>query len=139
MTKLKSLIIGKVKDKASIGKARLVHSFSSNAVKYIHLALLKSTTHTCNKPPNSKYVSDVISYSNSRYAPAAFAAALWRLRVTKNAFVAAKSLIVIHKLIKASRDKFDQGLDRGRNHLKLNEFSDKSSNLTLELSQWIRW
>ncbi|CAE6094258.1 unnamed protein product [Arabidopsis arenosa] len=138
MSELKTRIIGKFKDKASIGKARLVHSFSSTAVKYIHLALLKSTTHTSNKPPNSDYVSDVISYSNSRYAPAAFAAALWRLRVTKNAIVATKSLIVIHKLIKSSRDNFE-GLDRDRNNLKLNEFSDKSSTLALELSQWIRW
>lgn len=134
----KTHIIGKFKDKASIGKARLVHSFGSTAVKYIHLALLKSTTRTPNKPPNSDYVSAVISYSNSRYAPAAFSAALWRLRVTKNAIVATKSLIVIHKLIKSSRDKFE-GLGHGRNNLKLNEFSDKSSNLTLELSQWIRW
>lgn len=138
MPKLKSLIVGKVKDKALIGKTRLVHSFSPNAVKYIHLALLKSTTHTSNKPPNSNYVSDIISYSNSRYAPVAFAASMWRLRVTKNAFVAIKSLIVFHKLIKSSRDKFE-GLDHGRNNLKLNDFSDKSSNLTLEISQWVRW
>ncbi|ESQ40988.1 hypothetical protein EUTSA_v10013869mg [Eutrema salsugineum] len=138
MTKLKSLIIGKVKDKASIGKVRLFHSFSSKAVKNIHLALLKSTTHTCHKPPDSNYVSDVISYSNSRHGPAAFAAVMWRLRVTKDAFVATKSLIVFHKLIKSSRDNF-QGLDRGRNNLKLNDFSDVSSNLTIELSRWVKW
>ncbi|KAL1209035.1 putative clathrin assembly protein [Cardamine amara subsp. amara] len=138
MAKLKSLIVAKVKDKASICKVRLVHSFSSNNVKNIHLALLKSTTHTSNKPPNSNYVSALISYTNSRYAPAAFAAVLWRLRLTKNAFVAIKSLIVFHNLIKSSRDNFD-GIDHGRNNLKLNDFSDKSSNLTLEISQWVRW
>lgn len=138
MPKLKALIIGKVKDKASIGKVRLFHSFSSKAVRYIHLALLKSTTHTSHKPPNSDYVSDVVSYSNSRHGPAAFAAALWRLRVTKNAFVATKTLIVFHKLIKSSRAMFG-GLDRDQNNLKLNDFTDKSSNLTLELSQWVRW
>ncbi|EOA20878.1 hypothetical protein CARUB_v10001215mg [Capsella rubella] len=138
MQELKALFIGKVKDKASLGKARLVHSFSSNSVKNIHLALLKSTTHTSHKPPNSDYVSDVISYSNSRYAPAALAAALWRIRVTKNAFVANKSLIVLHKLIKSSRDRFE-GLDHGWNKLKLREFWDKSSSLAQELSQWVRW
>ncbi|CAN8299046.1 unnamed protein product [Cochlearia groenlandica] len=138
MLKLKSLIIGKVKDKVSIGKAKLVHSFGSNAVKYIHLALLKSTTHPPHKPPNSNYVSDVVSYSNSRYSPAAFAAVMWRLRVTKDAFVATKSLIVFHKLIKSSRDKF-QGFDRNRNNLKLNDFSDTSSNLAIQLSRWVKW
>ncbi|CAH2073251.1 unnamed protein product [Thlaspi arvense] len=138
MAKLKYLIIGKVKDKASIGKARLFHSFSSNAVKYIHLALLKSTTHTSHKPPDSNYVSDVISYSNSRHGPAAFAAVMWRLRVTKNAFVATKSLIVFHKLIKSSTDKFE-GLGHSWINLKLNDFSDVSSNLTIELSRWVKW
>ncbi|KFK25315.1 hypothetical protein AALP_AA8G096800 [Arabis alpina] len=138
MPKLKALIIGKVKDKASIGKARLLHSFSSKAVKYINLALLKSTTHNPYKPPRIDYVSAVVSYSNSPHGPAAFAAALWRLRVTKNAFVATKTLIVFHKLIKSSRDMFG-GFDRGQNNLKLNDFTDKSSKLTLELSQWVRW
>ncbi|XP_010422846.1 PREDICTED: putative clathrin assembly protein At5g10410 [Camelina sativa] len=138
MPEFKALLFGKVKDKASIGKARLVHSFSSNSVKNIHLALLKSTTHSHRKPPDSDYVSDVISYSNSRYAPAAFAAALWRIRVTKNAFVANKSLIVLHKLIKSSRDTFE-GLDPRWNNLKLREFWDKSSSLAQELSHWVRW
>lgn len=138
MAKLKSLIIGKVKDKASICKASLFYSFSSKSVRYIHLALLKSTTHTSHKPPDSNYISDVVSYSNGRHAPVAFAAVMWRLQVTKNAFVAIKSLIVFHILIKSSRYKFE-GLDRGRNSLKLNDFSDKSSNLTIELSPWIIW
>lgn len=138
MAKLKSLIIGKVKDKASICKVILFHSFSSKAVKYIHLALLKSTTHTSHKPPDRNYISDVVSYSNSRHGPAAFAAVMWRLQATKNAFVAIKSLIVFHKLIKSSRDKFE-GLEHGRNSLKLNDFSDKSSNLTIELSRWVIW
>ncbi|CAH8281563.1 unnamed protein product [Eruca vesicaria subsp. sativa] len=138
MLKLKSLIIGKVKDKASICKARLFHSFSSRAVTYIHLALLKSTTHTSHKPPDSNYISDVVSYSNSPYGPAAFSAVMWRLHVTKNAFVAIKSLIVFHELIKSSKDKFE-GLDRGRNSLKLNDFSDTTSDLTIELSRWVIW
>ncbi|CAF2353139.1 hypothetical protein HID58_039420 [Brassica napus] len=138
MAKLKSLIIGKVKDKASICKASLFYSFSSKSVKYIHLALLKSTTHTSHKPPDSNYISDVVSYSNGRHAPVAFGAVMWRLQVTKNAFVAIKSLIVFHILIKSSRYKFE-GLDRGRNSLKLNDFSDLSSNLTIELSPWIIW
>lgn len=138
MPTLKALIIGKVKDKASIFKVRFFHSFSSKSVRYIHLALLKSTTHTSHKPPNSDYVSAVVSYSNSPYGLAAFAAALWRLRITKDAFVATKTLIVFHKLIKSSRDMFG-GFDHGQNNLKLNDFTDKSSNLTLELSQWVRW
>uniref|UniRef100_A0A1J3IXR1 Putative clathrin assembly protein n=2 Tax=Noccaea caerulescens TaxID=107243 RepID=A0A1J3IXR1_NOCCA len=138
MVKLKAFIIGKVKDKASIGKVQLIHSFSSKSVRYIHLALLKSTTHSSHKPPDSNYVSDVLSYSNSRYSPAAFAAVMSRLRVTKNAFVAAKSLIVYHKLMKSSTDKFE-GFDRGRHNLKLNDFLDKSSNLTVELSRWVNW
>lgn len=138
MAKLKSLIIGKVKDKASICKASLFYSFSSKSVKYIHLALLKSTTHTSHKPPDSNYISDVVSYSNGRHAPVAFGAVMWRLQVTKNAFVAIKSLIVFHILIKSSRYKFE-GLDRGRNSLELNDFSDLSSNLTIELSPWIIW
>ncbi|CAA7027188.1 unnamed protein product [Microthlaspi erraticum] len=138
MVELKAFIIGKVKDKASIGKVQLIHSFSSTSVRYIHLALLKSTTHSSHKPPDSNYVSAVLSYSNSRYSPAAFAAVMWRLRVTKNAFVATKSLIVYHKLMKSSPDKFE-GFDRGRSNLKLNDFLDKSSSLTVELSRWIKW
>ncbi|VVB00448.1 unnamed protein product [Arabis nemorensis] len=58
--------------------------------------------------------------------------------VTKNAFVATKTFIVFHKLIKSSRDMFG-GLDCGLNNLKLNDFTDKSFYLTLELSQWARW
>ncbi|KAJ0265966.1 putative clathrin assembly protein [Hirschfeldia incana] len=138
MAKIKSLIIGKVKDKASICKAILFHSFSSKSVKYIHLALLKSTTHNSHKPPDCNYISDVVSYSNSRHGPAAFAAVMWRLQATKNVFVAIKSLIVFHKLIKSSRGTCE-GLDHGRNSLKLNEFSDKSSSLTIELSRWVIW
>ncbi|VVB13950.1 unnamed protein product [Arabis nemorensis] len=140
MPTLKALIIGKVKDKASISKVRLFHSFSSKSVRYIHLALLKSTTHTSHKPPNCDYVSAVVSYSNSPYGPAAFAAVLWRLRVTKDALVATKTLIVFHKLIKSSRATFG-GFDRDRcqNNLKLNDFSNKSSYFTLELSQWVGW
>ncbi|KAF8115795.1 hypothetical protein N665_0025s0243 [Sinapis alba] len=137
MAKLKSLVVGKLKDKASKWKVILFHSFSSNPVKYIHLALLKSTTHN-HKPPDSNYISDVVSYSNSCYGPAAFTAVMWRLQVTKNAFVAIKSLIVFHKLIKSSGNKFE-GFDRGRNCLKLNDFSDNSSSLTIELSRWIIW
>ncbi|XP_010519296.1 PREDICTED: putative clathrin assembly protein At5g10410 [Tarenaya hassleriana] len=146
MAKLKSLI-GKLKDKASEGKAGMVHALRPNT-RSLHLALLKSTTHNCTKPPADDCVAAVISYSGSRrYAPATVSAVLSRLQDTRDACVAAKSLIILHKIIKP-----DHNLNRefyikdhhfiyseGRNNLKINNFRDHSSHLTLELSPWIRW
>ncbi|XP_010523316.1 PREDICTED: putative clathrin assembly protein At5g10410 [Tarenaya hassleriana] len=125
MTKLKRLL-GKFKDRASEGKAVAVHAFRPNT-KSLHLALLKSTNHNYDNPPDDDYVAAVVSYSGSRRY--------------------GQSLIVLHKLIKPEHgfngEIYIQGhhlfFTEGRNNLKLNNFRDESSHLTLELSPWIRW
>lgn len=63
-----------------------------------------------------------------------------RLHSTRNSFVAFKSLIIIHNVIKqGSFILLDKLLVGGRNYLNLSSFQDNTSTEAINLSFWVRW
>ncbi|KAJ4887604.1 putative clathrin assembly protein [Raphanus sativus] len=89
---------GLLKDEASQMKLNVVHLCSSENAKTIDLALLKATTHTSYEPPSDKYVNLLQSTVDTHYGPETIAAVVQRLRLTTDVCVAAKCLILLHKM-----------------------------------------
>ncbi|KAL0686402.1 hypothetical protein Bca4012_053250 [Brassica carinata] len=100
---------GILKDEASQMKLNMVHLCSSENAKTIDLALLKATTHTSHKPPSDKYVNLLQSTVDTRYGPETIAAVVERLRLTTDVCVAAKCLILLHKMSKSENGHKGEG------------------------------
>ncbi|EOA33328.1 hypothetical protein CARUB_v10022104mg [Capsella rubella] len=145
---------GKLKDEASQMKLNMVHLCGSENAKTIDVALLKATSHTSQKPPSDKYVAFLQSTADTCYGPDTVAAILQRLRVTTDVCVAAKCLILLHKMIKSEyvyngedslgRDSNNNShraliYNQGGSNLKLNDLNVYSSRFTRELSPWVLW
>ncbi|CAL9244952.1 unnamed protein product [Arabidopsis halleri] len=142
---------GILKDEASQMKLNVVHLCSSVNAKTIDLALLKATSHTSHNPPSDKYVTFLQSTVDTCYGPETVAAILHRLRLTTDVCVAAKCLILLHKMIKAEsgyngedslRDSNSHRTliyNQGGSNLKLNDLNVNSSRFTRELTPWVQW
>ncbi|CAF1922032.1 unnamed protein product, partial [Brassica oleracea var. botrytis] len=139
-----------LKDEASQMKLNVVHLCSSENAKTIDLALLKATTHTSHKPPSDKYVNLLQSTVDTRYGPETIAAVVERLRLTTDVCVAAKCLILLHKMSKSENGHKGEGsvvrvtnrsliYNEGGRHLKLNDLNVDSSRFTRELYPWVQW
>lgn len=142
---------GILKDEASQMKLNVVHLCSSVNAKTIDLALLKATSHTSHNPPSDKYVTFLQSTIDTCYGPETVAAILHRLRLTTDACVAAKCLILLHKMIKTESGYNGEDnlrdcnshrtliYNQGGSNLKLNSLNGNSSRFTRELSPWVQW
>ncbi|XP_039066757.1 putative clathrin assembly protein At4g40080 [Hibiscus syriacus] len=135
--------IGIIKDKASQSKAALI---SNPKTLFLHLALLRSTTHDPFTPPNPRHLAALLSFGHSSRATASTAveALMDRLQTTRDAAVAIKCLIAVHHIIKRGSFILQDQLSvypstGGRNYLKLSNFRDDTTPLTWELSSWVRW
>ncbi|CAA7034700.1 unnamed protein product [Microthlaspi erraticum] len=133
-------------------KLNVVHLCSSNNDKIIDVALFKATSHTSHDPPATKYVTFLQSVVDKSYGPQAIAATVQRLRLTADVCVAAKCLILLHKMTKSSENGHNgEGssrgnythraliYDQGGSNLKLNDLNVNSSRFTRELSPWVEW
>ncbi|KAG7539296.1 ENTH/VHS [Arabidopsis suecica] len=142
---------GILKDEASQMKLNVVHLCSSVNAKTIDLALLKATSHTSHNPPSDKYVTFLQSTVDTCYGPETVSAILHRLRLTTDVCVAAKCLILLHKMIKAESGYNEEDslrdsnshrtliYNQGGSNLKLNDLNVNSSRFTRELSPWVQW
>ncbi|CAD5335910.1 unnamed protein product [Arabidopsis thaliana] len=142
---------GILKDEASQMKLNVVHLCSSVNAKTIDLALLKATSHTSNNPPSDKYVTFLQSTIDTCYGPDIVDAILHRLRVTTDVCVAAKCLILLHKMVKSEsgyngEDSLRNNINhrtliytQGGSNLKLNDLNVNSSRFTRELTPWVQW
>ncbi|KAJ1398542.1 hypothetical protein SESBI_31021 [Sesbania bispinosa] len=139
MRKLKEVIIGIIKDKASQSKAAILS-------KRTTLSLLRATTHDSFTPPTHKHLSTLLSSGDGSRATASTAVELLmdRLQTTQNSAVALKCLIAVHHIIKHGtfilRDQLSvYPYTGGRNYLNLSNFRDKTTPVSWELSFWVRW
>lgn len=142
---------GVLKDEGSQMKLNMVHLCGSENAKTIDLALVKATSHTSHNPPLDKYVAFLQSTIDTCYGPQTVAAIVQRLRLTRDVCVAAKCLILLHKMIKSEHGyNGEDSLRENSNHrnliynqggskLKLNDLNVNSSRFTRELSPWVQW
>ncbi|XP_018435557.2 putative clathrin assembly protein At5g65370 [Raphanus sativus] len=140
---------GLLKDEASQMKLNVVHLCSSENAKTIDLALLKATTHTSYEPPSDKYVNLLQSTVDTHYGPETIAAVVQRLRLTTDVCVAAKCLILLHKMSTSESGHKGEGsvhatnrnliYNQGGRHLKLNNLNGDSSRFNRELYPWVQW
>lgn len=141
---------GILKDEASQMRLNVVHLCSSEDVKNIDLAILKATSHTSHEPPSDKYVIFLQQTVDKCYGPEPIVAIVQRLCLTMDVCVAAKCLILLHKMIKSANVYNGEDSSRGNNNhrtliynqrskLKLNDLNVDSSRFTRELSPWVKW
>ncbi|ESQ31329.1 hypothetical protein EUTSA_v10005617mg [Eutrema salsugineum] len=142
---------GILKDEASQMKLNMVHLCSSENAKTIDLALLKATTHTPHEPPSDKYVTFLQSTVDTCYGLETVVAIVKRLRLTTDVCVAAKCLILLHKMIKSENGYKGENSRRGNpshrtliynqggSNLILNDLKVDSSSFTTELYPWVQW
>ncbi|KAM5577121.1 putative clathrin assembly protein [Rosa sericea] len=151
-TKLKDLLMGAIKDKASQSKAAILSTLNTAASstpqssQSLHLALLRATTHDPFSPPPAKHLATLLSFGHSSRATASAAieALMDRLQTTQNSSVALKCLIAVHHIVKYGSFILQDQLSvfpstGGRNYLKLSNFRDNSSPISWDLSSWVRW
>uniref|UniRef100_A0A7C9CIL3 ENTH domain-containing protein n=1 Tax=Opuntia streptacantha TaxID=393608 RepID=A0A7C9CIL3_OPUST len=137
-------IIGKVKDKASIGKAALLSRNQTTAA--LRLTILRATTHEADLPPSDHHLAAILSAGDGPRASAAVVidSLMRRLHKTSSSAVALKCLLALHVIVRRGSFILHDQLSiypsaGGRNYLKLSDFRDNSSPTTWELSTWIRW
>ncbi|XP_004288460.1 PREDICTED: putative clathrin assembly protein At4g40080 [Fragaria vesca subsp. vesca] len=150
-TKLKDLLMGAIKDKASQSKAAILSKLNTDACsplssQSLHLTLLRATTHDPFSPPPAKHLATLLSFGHSSRATASAAieALMDRLQTTQNSSVALKCLIAVHHIVKYGSFILQDQLSvfpsaGGRNYLKLSNFRDNSSPISWDLSSWVRW
>ncbi|KAK4760899.1 hypothetical protein SAY87_005792 [Trapa incisa] len=135
------IIVGKIKDKASQGKAKL-----SPLSKPHEGALLRATTHDPTTLPEEKHLSELLSYGHRSRATASSVveSLMDRLQNTGDASVALKCLLAVHQIIRRGTFILQDQLSifpasGGRNYLNLSNFRDDKSPFTWEISAWVRW
>ncbi|MFS8009573.1 putative ANTH domain, ENTH domain-containing protein [Helianthus anomalus] len=135
-------LIGTIKDNLSLSKLTL----SKPTTSYLHIAVLRTTTHSPTTPPTDHHLTTLLTLGDSSRATASIIihSLTTRLHRTKNTYVALKCLFTVHVII--TRGPFilkDQlavfPSANGHNNLKLSNFRDKSSAATWILSAWVRW
>lgn len=146
--KLKDLL-GMMKDRASQGKAALLHSSGQGgdgSTLSFHLPLLRATTHDPLAPPKPKHLDLLLSAGHSSRATASLLvlALMDRLQSTRDASVAAKCLIAVHRIVHRGSFILQDQLSvypatGGRNYLNLSKFRDETTPFMWELSSWVRW
>lgn len=135
--------IGIVKDKVSLSKIALL---SNPHTLSLHVAVLRTTTHSPSTPPNHHHLATFLSLGDSSRATASVLihSLMNRLHRTNDSYVALKCLFTIHQIIKQGsfilRDQLSAFRSTGgRNNLKLSGFRDGTSATTWVLSAWVRW
>nr|GMD94739.1 putative clathrin assembly protein At4g40080 [Ipomoea batatas] len=135
--RLRELISGALKDKASLIKATLT---TKRAVSSVRVAVIRATTHASASPPPDHRVGAILDLGN-RSVPvicACVGAITDRLHRTRDPFVALKCLYVLHSLIVKGSLSFYPAAG-GHNSLNLSDFTTRSGGESRELSPWVRW
>lgn len=98
ITKMRDLI-GIVKDKVSLSKLALI---SKPNTLSLHIAVLRTTSHTPSTPPNDHHITTLLSLGDSSRATASVLihSLMNRLHRTNDSYVALKCLFTIHHIIK---------------------------------------
>ncbi|GAV83243.1 ANTH domain-containing protein [Cephalotus follicularis] len=137
------ILIGFMKDKASIIKATLSTKRNTSA---IHRKILQATTHGECAPPSDHRVTTILSLGHGSHLAvrASIETLMDRLRATHDATVALKSLFIIHNILSKGSFILQQQLSiylscGGYNSLNLSNFRDDLDPETWELSSWVRW
>ncbi|KAI3794491.1 hypothetical protein L1987_37123 [Smallanthus sonchifolius] len=135
--------IGIIKDNLTLSKLTL---FSNPTTSYLHIAVLRTTSHSPSTPPNDHHLATILSLGDSSRATAStiIHSLITRLHRTSNSLVALKCLLTIHHIIKRGPFILKDHLrtirsTNGRNNLKLSSFRDGSSPATWALSAWVWW
>ncbi|XP_074280121.1 putative clathrin assembly protein At4g40080 [Silene latifolia] len=123
----KSLLVGILKDKISLLKATLRLTTPS-----LHVAVLRATSHIPDHAPT-------LTLSNNAHLPTLLHALLHRVNHTSDAYVALKSLLLIHHLISRNPDSLGPTSGSPPLFARLSTFRDQSDDDTWEISNWIRW
>ncbi|CAH1429223.1 unnamed protein product [Lactuca virosa] len=136
-------LIGIVKDKISLSKLALL---SKPQTLSLHVAVLRTTSHSPSTPPNDHHLAALLSLGDSSRATASIIihSIMNRLHRTNDSYVALKCLLTIHHIIKRGPFILKDQLSvfssaGGRNNLKLSGFRDGASATTWVLSAWVRW
>ncbi|XP_019156803.1 PREDICTED: putative clathrin assembly protein At4g40080 [Ipomoea nil] len=137
--RLRELISGALKDKASLIKASLT---TKRAVSSVRVAVIRATTHASASPPPDHRVAAILDLGD-RSVPV-ICAITDRLHRTRDPFVALKCLYVLHSLIVKGSLPFKDHLSfypaaGGHNSLNLSGFAASSGGESRELSPWVRW
>lgn len=121
-------VIGAVKDRTSIGLAKVS---SSSSLCDLEVAIVKATRHGPN-PPNQCYVAEILSLTSySRpMVNSCIRIVARRLNRTKNWVVALKALLLIQRLLSQGGTAFEQEIffttRRGTRFLNMCDFRDSS-------------
>ncbi|KAI3747510.1 hypothetical protein L6452_09969 [Arctium lappa] len=136
-------LIGILKDKLSLSKLTLL---SNSQTLSLHLAVLRTTSHSPSTPPHHHHLTTLLSLGNTSRATAntLILSLIHRLHRTTNSHVALKCLLTIHHIINQGpfilKDQLSSLHPNGRrNYLKLSDFRDAASPATWALSAWVRW
>eukprot|EP00249_Psilotum_nudum_P015585 c25410_g1_i2 orf=1003-2697(-) len=132
--------LGAIKDSTTVQLAKVNSDY-----KDLDIALVKATNHVeC--PPKEKHIRIIFAATSSmrpRADVAYFIHAIGRrLAKTHNWAVAAKSLIVVHRILREGDPTFREDLinySHTRGHiLNLSHFKDDSSPIAWDYSAWVR-
>ncbi|KAI3964204.1 hypothetical protein MKX01_025014 [Papaver californicum] len=117
------LVVGSVKDQASISKAMIYRK--DGYLSDIDIAILRATTHD-QLPIDDKQLHEIL-FLVSNSSPSSISIPYLsrkisnRLRKTKNHFVALKMLLLVHRLLRGGDRKFEQGFRKSHlnGHLEI--------------------
>ncbi|PKA56134.1 Putative clathrin assembly protein [Apostasia shenzhenica] len=143
------LLVGAVKDTASVTKATLLSSSTSSYAAAADLAVLRATAHhPPSSPPHPRHIAALLLFGDgARPAATALAASLSaRLLSTRDSSVALKSLLCLHLLLRSApfilldQLTFSLYARHGRRSpLLLSSFPLGSDPLSWSLSSCVRW
>ncbi|KAI3936904.1 hypothetical protein MKW92_024141 [Papaver armeniacum] len=117
------LVLGSVKDQASISKAMIYRK--DGYLSDIEIAILRATSHD-EHPIDDKQLHEIL-FLVSNSSPSSISIPYLsqkisnRLRKTKNHFVALKMLLLVHRLLRGGDRKFEQGFRKSHlnGHLEI--------------------
>ncbi|GAB4855315.1 hypothetical protein Ancab_023934 [Ancistrocladus abbreviatus] len=133
--------IGAVKDRTSIGLARVNNS--SNSLSDLDVAIVKATRHE-EYPAEEKYIREILSLTSySRlHIGACINTICRRLNKTRNWVVALKTLMLIQRLLMEGDPAYEQEIffatRRGTRLLNLSDFRDTSESNSWDYSAFVR-
>ncbi|KAG6539270.1 putative clathrin assembly protein At4g02650 [Zingiber officinale] len=132
--------LGAVKDRTSIGLARVSHSAK---LSDLDVAIVKATRHD-EHPAADKYLREILNltcYSRA-YVGACVASLSRRLGRTKSWAVALKTLVLVHRLLAEGDPAYEREIflatHRGTRMLNVSDFRDTSKSESWDFSAFVR-
>lgn len=131
--------LGAVKDQTSISIAKV----SSNIAPELDVLVVKTTSHD-DEPAEERHIREIlaITYRHRPHVAACVYALSKRLSKTRDWVVAAKTLMLIHRLLSDGdpgfRDEVLHGTRRGARLLNLSDFRDEAHSSSWDHSSFVR-